>query len=211
MIHHSASDAEGTSASKEARGLGVEALIVKADQSVPDELARMFEAIGGHYGWLDVLVNSATTFKRKPLLEIDYAEWQPAIGINLTGPFLCTQHAVRLMIAGGGGGAIINISDNNGLSPWAARPHHSVSKAGVIMLTQVAALVLAEHKVRVNCVLPGPVLQPAGELEDAVDQIVKGLPLKHMGNPQDVARAASFWRPTTSPPARSCASTAARG
>jgi len=139
-----------------------------------------------------VLVNSAASFRRTPLLEIDFAEWQSVIGVNLTGPFLCTQHAARLMIAGGRGGAIVNISDNSGLKPWAARPHHSVAKAGVIMLTQVSALALAEHDIRVNCVVPGPVLRPAGEPEEVLDQIARGLPLGHIGQPADIARACVF-------------------
>ncbi len=192
VIHHSSSDAEAASAAEAARALGVEALVVKADQSDPDQVARMFDAIRSCYGRLDVLVNSAATFKRTPLLEIDYAEWQSVIGINLTGPFLCAQHAARLMIAGDRGGVIINISDNSGLNPWPARSHHSVSKAGVIMLTQVAALALAEHQIRVNCVVPGPVLRPAGGREQVVVDIIKGLPLKRMGSPDDVARACVF-------------------
>ncbi len=106
VIHHSSSDAEAHSAAEEARRLGVEALIVKADQADPDGVAAMFETIRARYGQLDVLVNSAASFRRTPLLEIDFAEWQSVIGVNLTGPFLCTQHAARLMIAGGRGGAI---------------------------------------------------------------------------------------------------------
>jgi NAD(P)-dependent dehydrogenase (short-subunit alcohol dehydrogenase family) len=192
VIHHNSSDADAESAAVEARGLGVEALIVKVDQADPDDVARMFDTICAYYGRLDVMVNSAASFKRTPLLEIDYAEWQSVIGINLTGPFLCTQHAARLMIEGGRGGAIVNISDNSGLKPWAARPHHSVSKAGVIMLTQVSALALAEHNIRVNCVVPGPVLRPAGEPEDVLEQIARGLPLGHIGQPNDIARACVF-------------------
>ena len=192
VIHHSSSDADAESAAAEADALGVEALIVKANQADPDEVTRMFDAIREHYGRLDVMVNSAASFKRTPLLEIDFAEWQSVIGINLTGPFLCTQHAARLMVAGGRGGAIINISDNSGLKPWAARPHHSIAKAGVIMLTQVSSLALAEHNIRVNCVVPGPVLRPAGEPEEVLESIARGLPLKRIGQPNDIARACVF-------------------
>jgi 3-oxoacyl-[acyl-carrier protein] reductase len=192
VIHHNASDADAASAAAEARALGVEALIVKANQSDPDDVARMFATIRTRYGRLDVMVNSAAGFTRTPLLAIDFAEWQSVLGVNLTGPFLCTQHAARLMIEGGQGGAIINISDNSGLKPWAARPAHSVSKAGVIMLTQVSALNLAEHNIRVNCVVPGPVLRPAGEPEEVLDQIARALPLKHIGEPSDIARACVF-------------------
>src|SRR5919199_3533162 len=117
VIHHNNSDAEALSAAREARALGVDALIVKANQADPDDVARMFATIAARYGRLDVLVNSAANFKHRPLIEIDYAEWQSVIGVNLTGPFLCTQHAARLMIAGGRGGGNDQTNDNNGRRP----------------------------------------------------------------------------------------------
>lgn len=192
VIHHSASPDDAASAAEEARALGVQAIVVSADQSDPKAVAEMFGMVRQRYGRLDVLVNSAASFNHTPLLDLQFGEWQAVIGTNLTGPFLCTQQAARLMIEGGQGGAIINISDNSGLNAWARRPAHSVSKAGVIMLTQVSALALAEHNIRVNCVVPGPVLRPAGEPESVLDSIAEGLPLKRIGNPQDIARACIF-------------------
>jgi NAD(P)-dependent dehydrogenase (short-subunit alcohol dehydrogenase family) len=192
VIHHSSSDAEAASAAAEARALDVDALVLKADQSDPDEVARLFAAIHAHYGRLDVHVNSAANFRRAPLLEMSPAEWREVIDTNLSGPFFCTQHAARLMVAGGRGGAIINISDNGGLNPWPARPHHSIAKAGVVMLTQVAALALAEHNIRVSCVVPGPVLPPAGEGTASLGAIAAGLPLGRIGAPDDIARACVF-------------------
>jgi NAD(P)-dependent dehydrogenase (short-subunit alcohol dehydrogenase family) len=192
VIHHHTSPEEAAGAAEEARSYGVDALVVSADQSDPAAVERLFCAIRAHYGRLDVMVNSAAGFKHTPLLDVTFGEWQAVLGVNLTGPFLCTQQAARLMIDGGQGGAIINISDNSGLNPWPARPHHSISKAGVIMLTQVAALALAGHNIRVNCVVPGPVLRPAGEPEEVLDAITQGLPLKRIGHPQDIARACVF-------------------
>lgn len=192
VIHHGSSEADAVSTAAEARRLGVEALVVRADQSDPAQVKALFGAVRERYGRLDVLVNSAAGFTRTPLLEVGYDEWQRVLGVNLGGPFLCTQHAARLMIAGGRGGAIVNISDNSGLRPWKSRPAHSVSKAGVIMLTQVSALALAEHGIRVNCVVPGPVLPPAGQPESALDDIARGLPVGHIGEPDDIARACVF-------------------
>jgi NAD(P)-dependent dehydrogenase (short-subunit alcohol dehydrogenase family) len=190
VIHHSNSSQDAESAALEARALGVEALVVQADQALPNQVSSMFERIQSHYGRLDVLVNSAASFKRGNLLEIEFEEWQSVIGTNLTGPFLCTQHAARLMMPQGG--AIINISDNSGLKPWASRAHHSIAKAGVIQLTQLAALALAAHNIRVNCVVPGPVLPPAGEPTAMLENIASGLPLKRIGEPNDIARACVF-------------------
>ena len=194
VIHHASpsSEQDAQSAADEAKAQGVDAIIVTGDQSNPDDVARMFAAIKAHYGRLDVMVNSAANFKRSPLLDIDFEEWQEVIGVNLTGPFLLTQQASRLMIAGGQGGAIINISDNSGLTPWKDRPHHSISKAGVIMLTKVSAVSLGEHGIRVNCVIPGPVLPPAGEPESVFGEIAAALPLGHGGNPGNIAQACVF-------------------
>ena len=192
VIHHghSPEDAERTAA--EARALGVDAITVQADQGKPDDVQAMFDAIRAHFGRLDVLVNSAASFQKGDFLEISFDEWQSVLATNLSGPFLCSQHAARLMLEGTRGSAIINISDNSGLHPWAARPHHSIAKAGVIQLTQVAALALAQHGIRVNCVVPGPVLRPAGEPETALEGIARGLPLGRIGEPADIARACVF-------------------
>ncbi|NDJ60050.1 MAG: SDR family oxidoreductase [Chloroflexi bacterium] len=194
VIHYSSprSADEGASAAEEVRALGVETLTITGDQSKPDDVAQMVAQIRDHYGKLDIMVNSAAIFKRTPLLDVDFAEWQQVLDINLTGPFLLTQHAARLMIAGGQGGVIINISDNSGINPWQSRPAHSVSKAGVIMLTQVSALALSEHNIRVNCVVPGPVLRPAGEPESVLDDIAAALPVGHIGTPQNIGNACVF-------------------
>ena len=192
VIHHSNSPEDAQSAAEEARALGVQAMVVRANQADQGDVRAMFEAVREHFGRLDVLVNSAASFKKGDFLEIGFEEWQSVIDTNLTGPFLCTQHAAKLMVAGGRGGAIINISDNSGLKPWKSRPHHSIAKAGVIQLTQVAALALARHNIRVNCVVPGPVLRPAGEPEAALEKIAAGLPLGRIGEPNDIARACVF-------------------
>lgn len=207
VIHHHSSPAEAECAAAEARSYGVEAFVVAADQSDAEAVAYMFETIRKHFGGLDVLVNSAAGFERTQFLNITHDEWQRVLGVNLGGPFFCTQQAARLMIdhcrpasrrhsrsqaSSQAGGAIINISDNSGLTPWKGHPAHSVSKAGVIMLTQVSALALAEHNIRVNCVIPGPVLKPAGKPDDDLDALALELPLQRIGNPQDIARACIF-------------------
>lgn len=194
VIHYATASSvdDARSAEEIVRSFGVETLLVSGDQSQAGDSAVMFEQIQARFGRLDVMVNSAAIFKRTPLLEISEAEWDQVLGVNLKGPFLNTQQAARLMVAGGAGGVILNISDNSGLNPWASRPHHSVSKAGVIMLTQVSALALAEHGIRVNCVIPGPVLPPAGEPESVLDEIAAGLPLGRIGSPGNIAAACVF-------------------
>lgn len=175
----------------EALGLGLEAFIVTGDQSRPADVARVFEEIAERYGRLDVMVNSAALLIKTDLLDVSVEEWQRVIDVNLTGPFMLTQHAARFMIQRETAGTIINIGDNSGLNPWPAHPHASVSKAGLIMLTQVAALALAPHHIRVNCVVPGPVLAPPGK-EAMFERIVADLPLGAAGTPAHVGHACVF-------------------
>lgn len=193
VIHHvSPGSAEkARTAVEEIEAMGLEAFIVTGDQSCPAEVARMFDKIGERYGRLDVMVNSAALLIRTDLLDVSVEEWQRVIDVNLTGPFLLTQHAARFMIHREAAGVIINIGDNGGLNPWPAHPHASVSKAGLIMLTKVAALALAPHHIRVNCVVPGPVLAPPSN-EAMFERIADNLPLGAAGTPAHVGHACVF-------------------
>jgi pteridine reductase len=121
-------------------------------------------------------------------------DWQTTLNINLTAPFLCTQTAARLMRENDPpGGAIVNILDKGALSPWPEYPHHGVSKAGLLALTQVSALNLAPD-IRVNGIIPGPILKPAGSaMTDAEwEKLGKRTPLQCTGTPEDVGRAVVY-------------------
>lgn len=194
VIHHaSPSSAElAKTAVGEAKRLGADALITTGDQSDPEDVARMFTEVRGYYGRLDVMVNSAALFRREDFVDISYEAWQQVMDVNLTGPFLLSQQAARLMIENEDRGVIINIADNSGINGWASYAHHSVSKAGVIMLTRVSALALAAHDIRVNCVVPGPVLLPPGSTPSAEERMAASLPLGRLGTPENVAHACVF-------------------
>ncbi len=194
VIHHASSSSvdDAESAAEAVRKLGREAFIISGNQGDSKDVAKMFAAVKDRYGRLDVMVNSAAIFKRNNLLDISEAEWDQVMNINLKGPFMLTQNAARLMRENAGG-VIVNISDNSGLNGWPSRPHHSISKAGVIMLTQVAALSLAEYGIRVNCVVPGPVLVPADAEESVLDEIAEALPIGHIGDPRNIAQACVFF------------------
>lgn len=193
VIHYatSSSAADAESAAAEVRGMEREALVVQGDQANSDAINRVIATVSERFGRLDVLVNSASIFRRRDLLDISEQEWDTVLDTNLKGPFLFTQAAARLMMTHGGG-CIINISDNSGINAWAARPHHGISKAGVIMLTQVSALALAPHNIRVNCVVPGPVLVAADSDDSTLEAIAAALPVKHIGNPGNIADACLF-------------------
>lgn len=192
VVHHSASDEDAERTAADARALGVDALIVKGDHAHYASVVRNFEQVRAHYGRIDVLVNSASNFLSGDLLDIDPDDWDKAMHVNLRAPFWCTQQAGRIMRDEGIAGAIINIADNSGLRAWAARPHHSVSKAGLIMLTEVTAAALAPYGIRANCLVLGPVLPSTGQSDESWKLTEARLPLKRAGNPDDAARAAVF-------------------
>ena len=192
VIHHSDSDIEAERTESDAKALGVDTLVVKGDHARYEDVVDNFAKIKAHFGRIDVLVNSASIFRSADLLEIAPDEWNQVMDINLRAPFWCTQQAGRMMRDAGIAGSIINIADNSGLRPWSARPHHSVSKAGLIMLTEVTARSLAQYGIRANCLVLGPVLASTGQSEENWRKTEARLPLKRAGNPDDAARAAIF-------------------
>jgi len=190
VIHHSASSAEAEATAAEIRALGVEVLVHQADLRDPAAIDGLFAAVEARFARLDILVNSASNFKRTPILEVSLDEWREVLDLNLTAPFLCSQHAARLMLKQGGG-VIINIVDVSALRPWKTYPHHSVSKTALKSLTEVLALSLGPT-IRVNAVAPGPVLRDADNSPEVWATFGARLPLGRTGDPRDVARAVRF-------------------
>ncbi len=186
-FHTSATMASETATKIEDRG--VKCITVQADISQHAEVLRLFETID-QAGWnVDILVNSAAIMESEDLLSADENAWARTIDLNLKGAFFCLQQAAKRMEAHGG--LIVNITDIAAHRPWPRYPIHSISKAGLEMLTRVAALRLAPN-IRVNAVAPGPVAKPASMSEDRWQEITNELPLKRGGDPQDVAQAVLF-------------------
>ena len=189
ITYHASAEQAGQAVA-EIKALDVEALAVQCDQSEPARVAAVFDAIKETWGRLDILINSAAIMQQKTFLDITPEDWDATLDINLKGPFLFSQHAVRMMLVQGAG-VIINIADEAGLTPWPRYVHHSVSKAGVVMLTKATALALAPQ-VRVNAIAPGPVLKPQGWTEERWDTLRPATPLDRLGSPQDVCEAVLY-------------------
>jgi len=149
-----------------------------------------FAALDARFGRIDLLVNSAAIFERTTFEEITLASWQRHLDVNLSGSFLCAKRAGDRMLAQGDG-VIVNVACAGGLRPWPGHVAYSVSKAGVVMLTQVLATALAP-KVRVNAIVPGPLLMPEGYGEDERRRSVERTLLRREGSPQDAVRAMLF-------------------
>lgn len=177
---------------REIKSFGVEAYPVQADLSMPEGVEAIFEAHRQYFSRLDILVNSASNFQRRKLLDVTLEEWRETIDTNLTAPFLCTQHAIRAMQAQDpAGGVIINIGDQGAIDPWPDYAHHGISKAGLLMLTKVTAATYAPE-IRANAVVPGLVMKADNIDEARWQSFAQSTPLRRTGTAEDVARAVLY-------------------
>jgi pteridine reductase len=177
---------------RDIKSFGVEAYTIQADISQPEGVEATMEALKSNFGKLHILVNSASVFPGGDLLDVSLDSWDLAMNVNLRAPFLFTQHAARLMNENEPpGGVIINICDQGADAPWPQRPHHGISKAALWMLTQVSAAALGPT-VRVNAIVPGPVIKPPNMTDTQWAKIGEPLPLKTTGSGEDVGRAVVY-------------------
>ncbi len=190
VLHFHGAAEEAVKTAEEIAARGVRVVPVQADLRHDSGIATLFQAVDRELGALDILIQSAAVLEAVDLLAATPEDWARTIDLNLRSLFFCLQHAARRMQARGEG-AIVNISDQAALRPWRRYPIHSISKAGVEMLTRVAALALAPE-IRVNAVAPGPVLKPVALSEDRWSRVARSLPLRRAGSPEDVARAMLF-------------------
>jgi glucose 1-dehydrogenase len=167
----------------------------EADVSSPGEVEEMTTAIAGDLGPLRILVNNAGIEKPMPVLDVDEANWDQTIAVNLKGPFLCLQAAARQMRTNGGG-SIVNISSVHEDFPFPEYTPYCASKGGLRMMMRNAALELAEFGIRVNNVAPGAIKTPinTATLADPakVARLRQLVPLERMGDPSEVAEVVLF-------------------
>jgi pteridine reductase len=187
VIAYNQSSAEAQETVRAVESLGRHAMAIKADMSSADDIRALAARAVADMGGIDILVNSASRFDRKPVLEITESEWDEVMAVNLKGPFLLSQ-ALAPSLQRDGRGVIVNIADLSALQPWPGYAHHSVSKAGLVHLTKVLARALGP-RIRVNAIAPGTVLPPEGH--DGLDS--GGGPerrvLSQEGTPEDVLDA----------------------
>jgi len=188
-IHYGTSRDEAEEVAGAARAMGVRAMTVCADLTSGREIHAMFDEVTGRFGGLDALVNNAAVFGRTPPSEMNEADFDHHVDINLKAPYLCSVEAFKAM--GKAGGCIVNVSDVAGGRPFSNFVPYCVSKAGLDMLTRSTARAFAPH-VRVNAVAPGTVLFRDDEDESTRLKVVSRIPRGRVGDPEDVARLVRF-------------------
>ena len=185
-IHHNASAAGAVALRDEIVAAGGRARCFAADLSDPLAARELPRQVAAELGRLDLLVNSAAVMHRLRFEDTTPAQYDAILALNLRSVFFCTQGAAPALRATRG--KVINLSDLGGLEPWPGFAAHSVSKAGVVMLTKVLARALAPE-VTVNAIAPGTVLVP--EEYDAAerDRLARSTPLGRLGSPSDAVAA----------------------
>jgi pteridine reductase len=185
-IHHHASATGATRLRDEIVGAGGKAACFAADLSDAAAAAELPRRVAAELGGLDVLVNSAAVMRRVSFEETTPAEYDAVLDLNLRSVFFVTQGAVPALRAARG--KVVNLADLSGLEPWPGFAAHSVSKAGIVMLTRVLALALAPD-VTVNAIAPGAVLVPEEYDAEERERLARTTPLRRLGTPEDATAA----------------------
>ena len=179
---------------QEIETIGRNALPVQADVSQSVEVNAAVEKVISTFGRVDILVNNAGIAGRTlPLTDLEDADWDAVIGVNLTGVFLCCKAVIAPMIAQDYG-RIVNIASIAGKEGNPTLIPYSVSKAGVICLTKALAKEVTDYNIRVNAVSPAVIQTPIldGMAQSTIDYMVGKIPLGRVGKPEEVAAVVNF-------------------
>ena len=190
--HRSAEEAQDTVV--RLKGQGVRAQAFQADVSKGPEVDRLFAQTLESFGRLDVLVTAAAIWDPKPLEEVTADDVRRHFEINALGTFLCCQRAGLVMVGQPEGGAIVTIGDWAIARPYPDYPAYFPSKGAIPTITRTMAVELARRNpaVRVNCILPGPVMLPDDLPQEEREQAIAGTLVRREGRPEHVAHAVLF-------------------
>jgi pteridine reductase len=185
-IHHNSSAAGAAELREEIVRAGGRADCFAADLADPVAARELPRRVAAHYGRLDLLVNSAAVMHRLRFEDTTPEQYDIILDLNLRAAFFCAQGAAGALRAARG--KVINMADLGGLEPWPGFAAHSLSKAGVVMLTKVLARALAPE-VTVNAIAPGTVLVPEEYDAEERDRLARTTPLGRLGTPADAVAA----------------------
>lgn len=190
VVNYASSRAAADEVVEEIAAAGGEAIALQADVSQAEEVDSLVQQTIEKFGRLDVLVNNAGITRDTLLLRMKPEEWQAVIDLNLTGVFLCTRAASKLMLKQRSG-RIINIASVTGQMGNPGQANYSAAKAGVIGFTKTVAKELASRGITANAVAPG-FIETDMTSDLKADEILKFIPLGRYGKPEEVAGMVRF-------------------
>ncbi|GKV14700.1 hypothetical protein SLEP1_g25532 [Rubroshorea leprosula] len=193
LVNYARSSKEAEEVSNEIEACGGQALTFGGDVSKEADVESMIKTAVDAWGTVDILINNAGITRDTLLMRMKKSQWQEVIDLNLTGVFLCTQAAAKIMMKKKKG-RIINIASVVGLVGNIGQTNYSAAKAGVIGLTKTVAKEYASRNINVNAVAPGFI---ASDLtaklgEDIEKKILETIPLGRYGQPEEVAGLVEF-------------------
>ncbi|HEX4591878.1 MAG TPA: SDR family oxidoreductase [Gemmataceae bacterium] len=191
VLHYRTSAAAAATAVAEFTTRGIEAIALPADLTDESAVKNLVAQTLDHFGRLDVLVTAAAVYKRKSLEQVTAADVRAQFDANTLGTFLCCQHAGLAMVKQPEGGCIATIGDWAIERPYLHYAAYFPSKGAIPTLTRMFAVELGTRnpRVRVNCVLPGPVLLPPEMPEEEKREAIASTLVKREGSPKNVAQA----------------------
>lgn len=193
----------GEKFSEELNAMGLKSCFIKTDVSNEAEVNLAIEGAVKNFGALDILVNNAGIYPSIPVRQMELTDLEKVLAVNLKSVFLFSKAAAEVMIKQGKGGKIINITSIDALHPSAVGlAAYDASKHGVWGFTKNLALELANYKIRVNAIAPGGIGTPgtgmsnsetlSPEMKKIFEQFVSKIPLRRMGEADDIAKVALF-------------------
>ncbi|KAJ9549353.1 hypothetical protein OSB04_021896 [Centaurea solstitialis] len=193
LVNYARSSKEAEEVCKEIEAVGGQALTFGGDVSKEADVASMIKTAVDAWGTVDVLVNNAGITRDGLLMRMKTSQWQDVIDLNLTGVFLCTQAAAKIMMKKKKG-RIINIASVVGLVGNVGQANYSAAKAGVIGFTKSVAKEYSSRNINVNAIAPGFIASDmtAKLGEDLEKKILESIPLGRYGQPEEVAGLVEF-------------------
>jgi pteridine reductase len=190
-IHYRSSAQEAAESVADFQKRGNKAIALQADLTNESQVKKLIEAVLGQFGRIDVLANCAAVWKRKRLEEVTADDVRLHFETNLLATFLCAQQAGLAMVRQSEGGCIINLGDWAETRPYLNYAAYFPSKGAIPTLTRCLAVELGSRnpRVRVNCILPGPVMLPPDLPEAERKQAIDATLVKREGRPENVAQA----------------------
>lgn len=193
VLNYRSSEIEALEVEKQVKDMGVDAISIKGDISNLMDVENLVSSAKEKFGSIDIMVNNAGITKDALILRMKEEDFDTVIDVNLKGVFNCLKTITPIMVRQRHG-KIINLSSVVGISGNAGQVNYSASKAGVIGMTKSLAKEVGSRGINVNAVAPGFIeTDMTGVLgEKYKDEIKRNIPLKKLGNPEDVANVVAF-------------------